>query len=97
MLATLRDLKMSGGGKQNTGQSERKNKGKQTYLFIAYLSSSFYAWAIAVVSATGQTSVAGLARTGFRLRFWLISMFSGASDFSVVVLGSVGGKSSGDG
>ena len=31
MLATLRDLKMSGGGGgQNTGQSERKNKGKQT-------------------------------------------------------------------
>ena len=32
MLATLRDLKMSGGGegKHNIGPSEKKNKGKQT-------------------------------------------------------------------
>ena len=93
MLATLRDLKMSGGGKQNTGQSEKENKGKQD---VIVHSLSFFLLCLGDRSGFGDWPNFCLKSTGLRglrLLFWLISIFSGSSGFSVVsVLGSVGGK-----
>ena len=86
------------GGKQNTGQSEKENKGKQD---VIVHSLSFFLLCLGDRCGFGDwpnfcrrsTGVRGL-----RLRFWLISMFSGSDGFSgVLVPGSVGGKSSGDG